>query len=321
MSKKLAFERYVWFLDQAGRGRYPNTRKLAEHHTFEISIPQAQRDIEFMRERLNAPLEYDPVERGYTLNDDSYHLPITWIKNEELLLFTIAKELLKDKDSKNILNVFQKKISSFSDTDLEQIEKFISYKGMRLYRLKAGILNSIISAMLQSMEIEILYSNIYKTDEDAYTQVLSPVHLVFFSGNWYLIGKTGAKTKTYTLARIQHVKLTGNKAKNVPDDNIKKRIDDSFGIFIPGPDEKTSIIKLKFNKEMAPYIQTMILHGEQEENLLPDGSLIITFPSILSSELISEILKFRDNVVVLEPEELRVKMKECLKNMVDNYIS
>ena len=41
---------------------------------------------------------------------------------------------------------------AFSDTDLEQIEKFISYKGMRLYRLKAGILNSIISAMLQSID-------------------------------------------------------------------------------------------------------------------------------------------------------------------------
>jgi hypothetical protein len=79
MGKKLAYERYYWFHGQIKSGHYPNARKLAER--FELSDKQAQRDIEFMRDRLYAPLSFNPAQKGYEYEDDSYQLPPIWFKD------------------------------------------------------------------------------------------------------------------------------------------------------------------------------------------------------------------------------------------------
>ena len=61
MGVKNIYERFVWFDNQVRAKKYPNTTTLAEQ--FEISTKTAQRDIDFMRDRLNCPLQYDPVEK------------------------------------------------------------------------------------------------------------------------------------------------------------------------------------------------------------------------------------------------------------------
>jgi len=91
MSKKLAYERYQWFHGQIKAGRYPNARKLAEE--FELSEKQAQREIEFIRDRLYAPLLFNPTQKGYEYEDDSYELPPIWFKEEELLALCLALRL------------------------------------------------------------------------------------------------------------------------------------------------------------------------------------------------------------------------------------
>lgn len=61
MGVKNIYERFVWFDNQVRAKKYPNTTTLAEQ--FEISTKTAQRDIDFMRDRLNCPLQYDPGEK------------------------------------------------------------------------------------------------------------------------------------------------------------------------------------------------------------------------------------------------------------------
>lgn len=47
MAKKLTYSRYVWFIDRAKKGKHPSTTSLMAK--FEISLAQAQRDIEKVR--------------------------------------------------------------------------------------------------------------------------------------------------------------------------------------------------------------------------------------------------------------------------------
>jgi predicted DNA-binding transcriptional regulator YafY len=62
MGIKNIYERFVWFDDQARARKFPNATSLAEK--FEISTKTAQRDIDFMRDRLLCPLNYDPSKKG-----------------------------------------------------------------------------------------------------------------------------------------------------------------------------------------------------------------------------------------------------------------
>jgi predicted DNA-binding transcriptional regulator YafY len=45
------------------KGRYPNCTRLAEE--FEVSTRTAKRDVDFMKCRLNLPIEYDVRRNGY----------------------------------------------------------------------------------------------------------------------------------------------------------------------------------------------------------------------------------------------------------------
>ena len=70
MGDFLVFERFVWFDTQVRQKRFPNARKLADR--FELSRKTAQRNIEYMRDRLMALLEYGPSKKGYYYVDDIF---------------------------------------------------------------------------------------------------------------------------------------------------------------------------------------------------------------------------------------------------------
>ena len=57
-----AYQRMIWFHNRVVENAYPNAGTLAEQ--FEISNRQAQRDIEYMMDSMNAPLLYCARKRG-----------------------------------------------------------------------------------------------------------------------------------------------------------------------------------------------------------------------------------------------------------------
>lgn len=56
-------ERLLVINNDIGTGKYPNTPKLAKK--LEVSIATISRDVEFLRDRLNAPIEYSFEKKGY----------------------------------------------------------------------------------------------------------------------------------------------------------------------------------------------------------------------------------------------------------------
>jgi hypothetical protein len=65
MGIKNIYERFVWFDNQVRARKYPNATTLSKQ--FEISAKTAQRDIDFMRDRLFCPLDYDPRVKKFNL--------------------------------------------------------------------------------------------------------------------------------------------------------------------------------------------------------------------------------------------------------------
>jgi predicted DNA-binding transcriptional regulator YafY len=94
MGIKNIYERFIWFDDQVRRKKYPNTSGLSRE--FEISVKTAQRDIEFMRDRLNCPLVYDVSLKGYHYEDETFSLPLMYLSSAELSSLVVARKLLQD---------------------------------------------------------------------------------------------------------------------------------------------------------------------------------------------------------------------------------
>ena len=68
-------ERMMRMHERLKAGRYPNCRKLAEE--LEVSSKTIQRDIDFMRDRLNLPIEYDQLHFGFAYTEPVTSFPVT----------------------------------------------------------------------------------------------------------------------------------------------------------------------------------------------------------------------------------------------------
>lgn len=72
MSVDFAVERIIWLHKRIKDGYYPNAMRLSER--FGISHRQAQRDCDYLRRKIGAPIEFDRSRQGYYYTDD-FSLP------------------------------------------------------------------------------------------------------------------------------------------------------------------------------------------------------------------------------------------------------
>lgn len=68
-----ANERIQWIHKKITANCYPNASHLSEQ--FDISHRQAQRDVEFLKKELGAPLKYNTAKKGYFYSED-FVLPL-----------------------------------------------------------------------------------------------------------------------------------------------------------------------------------------------------------------------------------------------------
>ncbi len=65
--------RIQWLHKKLSMGSYPNSQRLAER--FQISHRQAQRDLDYLKKELGAPIAYDNARRGFYYTEP-FTLPV-----------------------------------------------------------------------------------------------------------------------------------------------------------------------------------------------------------------------------------------------------
>src|ERR1051325_108348 len=86
-------ERMMRIHQEIASGSFPNATTLAR--SLEVSTKSIQRDLEFMRDRLNLPVEYDASRTGYFYNGEVNSFPTMQITEGELVALVIAEKALE----------------------------------------------------------------------------------------------------------------------------------------------------------------------------------------------------------------------------------
>lgn len=208
MPPKVIYERFWWFHKQVKAGKYPNARKLAQR--FELSVKTARRDIEFIRDRLNAPLVYLPEKRGYEYEHRSYELPGIWIKEDELVGLLVLSRLasgIPNKNLKTSLASFLQQFFTFHSLNLpvsfEELIQKVSVKKIRYSQVRDTIFQKVIDPLFYTKPLKIIYYSPHK-DEISQRDIL-PLHLLQYMGNWHTIAYCSLRDelRDFALSRIQ----------------------------------------------------------------------------------------------------------------------
>lgn len=322
MGERLKYERFLWFHDRVKASKYPNARHLAER--FEISPRTAQRELDFIRDRLRAPLEYDHTRKGYYYTDDSYELPSRWYSEESIISFALAVRLastIPDTRIKSELHDFIGKVFNVRhhdrELDIQEISEKISVKNIEYSRVNEEHFHTIVNTLFQGQPISISYYSPHSKKETERTVL--PLHLVQYMGSWHMIAFCSLRNamRDFALSRIKAIDLSDGSIR-LPDDlpPVKEYTRKHFGIMQGG---KTRKICLRFSPSVADWIQEQVWHPEQELTLKKNGSLELRFPAADFKELIKRILSYGSDVKVISPKALADEVKVEIKKMGKIY--
>ena len=319
MSKRLSYERYVWFHQKLKTHKYPKLKDLMER--YEISRRQAAREIENMRLYFNAPVEYSQEEKGYYYSDHSFEFPSAMISEEELISLIIAKRLsvtIPDSRRKSQLHAFFENLSASFDIDATGLEKKISLKNIRYYRVKPGVFDAVIHGLNRAQKLHITYYSVHKKEDSR--RIIHPMHLILYMGNWHIFGYCELKKdiRDFALSRIEEVQVLDEPIdSHLKEIDIKEKIEHSYGIFFEGPETK---VVLKFSSKVSDYVKEQVwFPGQRVMEDKENGGIILTFAVTDFREVAREILQFGADAEVLEPQELREIVIKKVKGLNQLY--
>jgi len=321
MSSHIILERFLWFHDQIRNNHHPNAKTLAER--FEITGKTAQRNIEFMRDRLNAPLFYVPHLRGYAYEDNTWELPGLWLHEDELISLVLSYRLaaaVPDNSVKTALRAFLNQIianHASADFSIDELSNKISVKNIAYARTNETIFHRLLEALLKSHPVRIEYYSPH--NDESTTRDILPLHLLNYMGTWHIIAYCSVKKelRDFVLSRIRFVGASENPVDaRVSALRVKDYIRETFGIFRGA---KTQNVCLRFAADIAPWIAEQSWHPIQETGTDKDGRLCLTVPVADFREIKREILRYGSQVEVVSPKALREEVKKEIEKMKNIY--
>ena len=186
--------------------------------------------------------------------------------------------------------------------------------------LGQAFLDPIMEAMLHNMELRIDYQQ-YK-GEHMQTFHMQPYALKVFNRRWYLLGylKEQEGLRTIALDRILHIDILKTYFELPNDFDANKYFANVVGIYV-NKDLPVTKVRIRAYGDQADYLRSTPLHKSQSEVRSKHGEFAeFTYRLCITPELVSQLLAMGDKLEVLEPEGLRVNIKERLLSAVKYYV-
>ncbi len=293
-------------------GSFPNATSLARE--IEVSTKTIQRDLEFMRERLNLPLGFDRLHNGFYYTAEVSAFPTMQITEGELFALVVAEKALQQyrgtSFEKPLLSALRKMEQSLPDTislNLADIEQTISFRTRAEPILDLKIFDVLAKAVSQRQQLELHYR---KPGHQAEPRLVDPYHLANINGEWFLFAFDHARKdiRTFAPARIQSLQPTGKTFERSQKFSLEKRLRDSFGVHAG---EGEFEVVLRFNARAADYIREKKWHPSQSLRDLKDGSAELKLKLSSLAEVQRWVLSWGGDAVVLKPKELAASVREA----------
>ncbi|MGA3179386.1 MAG: WYL domain-containing protein [Verrucomicrobiota bacterium] len=301
-------------------GKYPNAVTLAAE--LEVSSKSIHRDLEFMRDRLELPLEFSFAHKGYHYTEEVSAFPTLQISEGELFALLVAEKALQQYRGttfeRPLLSAFKKMAVSLPDTislNLAEWEQSISFRTSAEPVLNLENFDTLAKAVAQRRQLELTYRKPGRRQTEL--RVVDPYHLANINGEWFLFAWCHLRQdiRTFVPARIQAVKTTGRTFLRPQKFSLNKRLRDSFGV---ESGQGCFDVVVRFNEMVADYIREKKWHESQELRELPDGGVELRMKLSSLAEVERWILSWAGNARVIQPRELAESVKQAAKNILRN---
>lgn len=294
-----------------------------------VSRATLNRDLEYLRERLHAPIIFDREARGYRFDHPNavtggqYELPGLWFSAEEVHALLTMQHLLANLDDGGLLGPHLEPLMArlnallgTANNPLEEIRRRVLIVGLGRRPMKVDHFEKVGSALLHRKRLLLTY---YARGTGELTErEVSPQRLVHYRENWYLDAwcHLRSELRKFSVDSIQRAELLNTAAHDVSHETIDQVFGPGYGIF-GGTD--LAWAELRFTPERARWVAQESWHPQQIGAVQDDGSYLLRLPYSDTPELLMDILKYGADCEVLKPESLRTLVREALSAASVHY--
>jgi proteasome accessory factor B len=309
---------------QLQSGEYPNCRKLAEE--LEVASKTIQRDIEFMRDQLGLPIQYDRARLGFYYTAPVTAFPTMEVSAGELVALFVAQKALRQFHGtvfeKSLAAAFRRLEQQWEDKisfDWADLDDAISFHKIGTTTADLRAFEQISQAVLQNRELVFEYRKL----EGAVFEHrrLQPYHLGSIEHQWYVIGHDldRRQLRTFALTRMRRPRMTKGTFRRPDDFSIQAHLKESFGVFAGGRNRHT--VRLRFAGAAARLVAERQWHPSQAVKPLPGDALELSFQLCSLREIERWILSWGPRVEVLAPPALVERIQKTVSEMAKRQLN
>jgi proteasome accessory factor B len=298
--------------------KFPNATTLAAE--IEVVTKTIHRDIAFMRDRLELPIEFDTQRNGYHYTGEVSSFPSLQLTEGELFALCVAEKALEQyrgtSFEKPLLSALRKMEQSLPDTisiNLGELGKAISFRTRAEPILNLEIFDTLAKATSQHKQLELDYRKAGTASHEK--RIVDPYHLANINGEWFLFAFDHLRNdiRTFVPARIKSAKQTGQTFQRPTGFSLEKRLRDSFGVHSGGGSYE---VVLRFARQVADYIREKRWHDSQKLRELKGGGLELRLKLSSLVEIERWVLSWGGNARVIRPAELAQSVRRAARQIL-----
>ena len=296
-------------------GCYPNTKQLA--FELEAGIATISRDIEYLRDRMNAPIEYDSSHKGY-FYIEPYDLHLGELSAADMQTLLVAKSLLsqfKDTpiydEAADIINLLA---SNAVRQDVSSIAERIAVPPTPKIIMNKTAWNVILQAFRENRVIEFDYTTRHGSHYNS--RRVRPYQILLDDGVCNLFGfcELRQAERMFVLSRMENVQLTEDTFTLPKDFDFYDRAGGGrFGAVFEGKKER---YRIEFYKA-ARYDITECVWADDQVITESENATTITFTSAQHYKVKEWVLSKGSMARPLEPAWLVEQWKQNARELAE----
>ena len=176
-------------------------------------------------------------------------------------------------------------------------------------------LDIVIRAIRTNRRLRIGYQ---KFQSEGYEKVVCPYALKLFHQRWYLLAlNDNEQMRIYGLDRMTMLQLTDNTFEMPVDFSPQAYFLEYFGVLTDNT--PLAHVVVRAHKWMPNYLRTLPLHHTQRELASTPDYADFSFDIRPTSDFLGELLRHSDGIEVLQPLELRERMRQMIAETLKRY--
>ena len=315
------FDRMMAIHHQLKAGKYPNCSDLSD--SIGVSTRTVKRDVEFMKGRLELPIEYDARRYGYYYTKPVEHFPNIPITEAEVFALLVAHKAIAQYHGtpfeQPLQAAFRKLTGQLNDRhalSLGNLEQALSFHPFAPDEADLETFQLLSRALQEHCAVQFSYKNLGA--DKAQTRKVHPYHLACVENRWYLVAHDPARNgmRNFAMTRMRRLVLLPERFTPPKSFRIEDYLKGSFGIFQSGDDFE---VVVDFDKWAGELVRERKWHRSQELTELPGGGVRLRLRLSNLAEVERWILSWGTHATVERPEQLRAAIQQIGKELVSRY--